>query len=274
MTYKEICSALHCADINDVENEAMLLISHFYRITPADILLNRNTNYNSEKLNSALKKRLTHYPLQYILGSWGFYKEQYVVNQNCLIPRSDTELLVDYAIANLPQNAVFADLCTGSGCIAISVLCSRCDCSAIACDLFADTLKIAKENAKTNGVSNRIEFFQADVLKGDLTEKSRKFDAILSNPPYIKTADIKELDKELSYEPIAALDGGTDGLIFYKAIFEYYLPLLNENGIILLEHGEHQGADIIKIAENYSLEGKQLYDLSRHDRVCCLTKRK
>ena len=272
MTFKEICISLDNAGIQNSKNEALIIISYFCGLSQSNILSEKNKSYTEHRLIDAVKKRILHYPLQYILGEWDFYKETYKVNSNCLIPRSDTELLVEKAIKLLPQNAHFLDLCTGSGCIAISVLNQRQDCLATAIDLFPETLALAKENAQLNNVQNQINFFCGDVLKGSPPPQNIKFDAVLSNPPYIKTCDIENLEKELKYEPLAALDGGLDGLAFYRAILKHYLTTLNEKGFLLLEHGAGQGKDITEIAKEYSLTSKQFYDLSGNDRTCLLTR--
>ncbi|MBO7150762.1 MAG: HemK family protein methyltransferase, partial [Clostridia bacterium] len=129
-------------------------------------------------LLSLAKKRKEGMPIQYLLGRAWFYKECYEVSEACLIPRADTEHLVEYAIKYLPPNAYFADLCTGSGCVAISVLKSRADCKAIAVDLSKDALEVAKRNAKNLGVKNRLTFLEANALS---YIPQTPFDAVLSN---------------------------------------------------------------------------------------------
>ncbi len=187
-------------------------------------------------------------PLAYILGEWYFYGEVYKVSCDCLIPQPDTEHLVDKLIKLLPANGRFADLCTGSGCIAISSLAHRKDSSAVAVDISDGALRLARENAGINGVSERLELKKADILKqsalGDDT-----FDIIVSNPPYIKTDVIKTLDSEVRAEPLIALDGGRDGLDFYRAIIGRYSKNVKKGGYMILEIGYDQAGDIKKLCD-------------------------
>ena len=182
-------------------------------------------------------------PLAYIIGEWYFYDEKYKVNENCLIPRPDTEHLVDYLIKNLPKNAVFADLCTGSGCIAISVLAHRKDVTAVAVDISEGAISIAMENSVINSVSDRITFICSDILS-DNPLNDGIFDAIVSNPPYIKTDVIDTLEPEVRNEPRIALDGGKDGLDFYKRIFTEYRKNVSPGGFIITEIGYDQGPQV------------------------------
>ena len=213
------------------------------------------------------------YPLQYILGEWYFYREKYIVNESCLIPRSDTEILVEKAICELPENASFADLCTGSGCIAVSILANRGDCVASAFEISRDALALARQNAELNGVSGRFHSFEADVLKPILVGAENEkpiFDAILSNPPYIKTELISCLDEEVKKEPSIALDGGDDGLVFYRAIIKNHSPLLKEKGFIAFEIGYDQGDEIRSLSAMHGFSCEIIKDYGGNDRVAFL----
>ena len=221
-----------------------------------------------EALEQAVDKRCTHYPLQYILGEWGFWRESYEVNEHCLVPRPDTEHLVEQAITRLPQNARFLDLCTGSGCVAISTLCSRPDTSAMAVDLFPQTLALAERNAVRNGVRERFTPCLCDVLKG--YESEERFDAILSNPPYIRAEAMKALTREVQHEPAAALLGGEDGLDFYRAILGKWRKLLKPNGFFLFEIGYDQAQEIRTLAEEHGLHATVFRDYGGNDRVALL----
>ena len=146
----------------------------------------RGEIFDSPELAEAVKKRAQRYPLQYLVGEWDFYRESYLVSPDCLIPRPETELLVDLAASLLPEGADFLDLCTGSGCIAISTLCARKDCRATAVDAFDATLGIAKRNAEKNGVSGLVNFVKCDLLSKNAAKtvcNGKKYSAILSNPP-------------------------------------------------------------------------------------------
>jgi len=156
MTYNEICMALANAEIENNRHEAGMLICHFCNINQAELLTRRDENFDSPELLAAVEKRTQRYPLQYILGLWDFCNETYRVTEDTLIPRSDTEKLVELAVRFLPENARFIDLCTGSGCVAISTLARRQDTRAVAVDLFDKTLEVARENAERNGVGERL----------------------------------------------------------------------------------------------------------------------
>lgn len=270
MTYNEICNALAAAQIENNRGEASMLICHFCNINKADLLLRHDENFDSPDLLKAVKKRCAHYPLQYILGYWDFCHETYRVTENTLIPRQDTEKLVELAIRLAPANARMIDLCTGSGCVAISTLAARKDCRGVAVDLFPDTLDIARENAESNGVGDRLGFLAQNVLEPEFMNDLGGFDCILSNPPYIETKQIPLLDDELSYEPEAALDGGDDGLDFYRVIISEYGAFLNKDGIMLLEIGCDQGKAVATLAASAGMRCEIFKDYGGNDRVAFL----
>lgn len=271
MTYNEICMALAEAEIENNRGEAAMLICHYCNINKAELFRMHDTDFESSELEEAVIKRCNHYPLQYLLGYWSFCNETYRVNENTLIPRADTERLVELAIKNLPEKARFIDLCTGSGCIAISTLAARGDCRGVAVDLYKEALEMAAENAETNGVGERLGFLCADVLAPDFMEGLGTFDCILSNPPYIESAEIADLAEELSYEPRTALDGGDDGLDFYRAIIGGYGKYLNRGGIMLLEIGWDQAKAVSQIAAENRFRCEVFKDYGGNDRVALLT---
>ena len=272
MTYNEICMALAEAEIENNRGEASMLICHFCNINQAELLLRRDEDFDSPELEDAVVKRCSHYPLQYILGFWDFCHESYRVTENTLIPRQDTEKLVELATKLLPENARFIDLCTGSGCVAISTLAARRDLRAVAVDLFEETLAIARENAERNSVGERVGFIAADVLNPDFMSELGKFDFILSNPPYIETQHVGLLDEELSYEPRAALDGGDDGLDFYRVIISSYGKYLVEGGKMLLEIGCDQAKSVASICASNGYKCEVFKDYGGNDRVAFVSK--
>jgi release factor glutamine methyltransferase len=172
----------------------------------------------------------------------------------------------------MPKNSRFLDLCTGSGCVAISTLAARPDCHAVAVDLFEKTLEIAGENAERNGVGDRIGFLQGDVFDHALMEGLGEFQCILSNPPYIESAEVELLAEELSYEPEAALDGGDDGLDFYRVIIGSYGACLSPDGMMLLEIGWDQAKSVSAIAAAEGWRCEVYKDYGGHDRVAVLTR--
>lgn len=270
MTYNEICMRLAAAEIENNRGEAAMLICRFAGITKAELFSMHDVDFDSPELSEAVKKRCSHYPLQYILGYWSFCHETYRVTEDTLIPRQDTEKLVELAIKLLPEGARFIDLCTGSGCVAISTLAARHDCRAVAVDLFERTLAIAGENAEHNGVGERLGLLRADVLEPSFMNTLGTFDCILSNPPYIETKNVKGLSKELSFEPNAALDGGADGLDFYRAIISKYSEYLSSNGFMLLEIGYNQAKSVAAIAVQNGYACEIFKDYGSNDRVAYL----
>lgn len=194
-------------------------------------------------------------PLAYVIGEWYFWRQTYRVSPQVLIPRADTEHLVEQLINRLPQGGRFLDICTGSGCIAISALCDRIDVAADAIDISAGAVEIAEYNAGKYGVSDRCRIFCADAATEACVELLRRengmdggiYDIIVSNPPYIQSDVIETLSVQVKAEPRGALDGGADGMDFYRAFLSLYPPLLKENGVILFEIGYDQ-AELIKEA--------------------------
>ncbi len=274
MRYSEICDRLKNSGIENYQQEAALLLEKFCGVSQSSIPFIGERDFSSDNILRAIELRIEHHPLQYILGEWYFFGEKYIVDENCLIPRSDTEILVEKAIEILPKNAFFADFCTGSGCIAISVLAHRQDCSAFAFEISRPALSLAKKNAALNGVSDRISFFEADVLRELHVQAEEKgiYDAILSNPPYIRTAVINTLSEEVKKEPRIALDGGEDGLLFYRTILKKHSHLLKKNGFVLFEIGYDQGSEISALAKENGFSAEIIKDLSSCDRVALLKK--
>lgn len=272
MTYNEICNALADAGIENDRGEAAMLICRFCNINKAELLMRgRDEDYDSTELDEAVIKRCSRYPLQYILGYWDFCNETYRITRDTLIPRQDTEKLVELAAKLMPKNARFIDLCTGSGCVAISTLAARADCRAVGVDLFENTLEVARENSELNHVGDRIGFIRADVLKSEFMDELGDFDCILSNPPYIESEQISLLDEELFYEPKAALDGGDDGLDFYRVLIREYGKYLRRDGIMLLEIGADQGKKIAELCVEQGYRCEIYKDYGGNDRVAFIS---
>ena len=265
MTFSEICNTLRNSGIDSYSYEAKILCEEICGG------FSEEKDYDSEALATAVKKRAEGYPLQYILGKWWFWDCEFYVSENCLIPRPDTEHIVEKAIKLLPIGARFADLCTGSGCIAISVLHSRGDTVCDAYELYEETLDIAKKNAILNGVSERFSPVLGDVLKKE-TLSDKKYHAIISNPPYIRTDIIPTLSREVHFEPHAALDGGEDGLIFYRSILDNFYDNLYDGGMFIFEIGYDQGDDLKKMASDRGLECEIYRDFSGNNRCVIIYK--
>ena len=194
MTGKEIAETLRLGGIENYIFEARILCEELFGDFSED------KSYDSDELSSALNKRCDGYPLQYILGKWWFWDCEFFVDESCLIPRADTEAIVEKAIKLLPKNAYFADLCTGSGCIAISVLNTKKDSHADAYELYENTLETAKKNASHNKVDTRFTPILGDVLSPTLLG-DKKYHAIISNPPYIRSDVVPTLERDVLCEP-------------------------------------------------------------------------
>jgi release factor glutamine methyltransferase len=200
-----------------------------------------------EKINEWVNERLTGRPLAYIVGNADFYGYKIIVNENVLIPRPETEELVELACRGIKADCRVLDLCTGSGAIAISVK-KKTDAIVTASDISVNALEVARKNAAMNGVD--ICFVESNLFDNIEGE----FDVIISNPPYIKTAEIDLLDREVKdYEPKLALDGGADGLDFYRRIAASAKEKLVDGGIVLMECGYDQAQDIKELFCEYSL---------------------
>lgn len=220
-----------------------------------------------ERLNDVIERRLDHEPIQYILGEWEFFGLRMFCGKGCLIPRPETEMLAEIAIKNLPRNGRLLDLCTGSGCLPIAILNNRPDVSAIAVDVSEDALKFARKNAEYHNISaSRLQFVSADIY--EYTPKEQ-FDVIISNPPYIKTGDLATLAPEVLHEPTLALDGGHDGLDFYKLIVKFFAKkYLKDNGCCAVEVGYDIGEEVAAIFRSQKFSAVLSRDMYEVERVC------
>lgn len=273
MTYREICAQLTAAGIEDAASEAGLLLSRFCGVRPYELPFRRDEQFSSEALKEAVARRGSREPLQYLIGQWDFFGMTFSVNHDCLIPRPDTELLVEQAISLMPGGAHFADFCTGSGCIAAAVLANRPDTTCVAVDAFEKTLDVARQNCKDHGVAHRTQFMLRDLLLPMTDAFAPKFDCILSNPPYIPSSVVTTLAPELSFEPQVALDGGEDGLIFYRHFLSQSEQVLKEDGFWLFEIGYDQQEAICNLAGEYGFVCTVMRDLGGNPRVAYLRRK-
>ncbi len=202
-----------------------------------------------ERIEELVSQRIKGRPLWYCIGDTNFYGYTIKVDERVLIPRPETEILCEQAIKCVFDGAEVLDLCTGSGAIAITVN-KETGAKVVAVDISSDAILLAQENANKNQA--KVEFIQSDMFS-NLTD--RKFDLIISNPPYIRSSDILNLQDEVkNYEPILALDGGEDGLDFYRFIANNVLNYLNKNGIVLLECGYDQAKDVAELFNGFDVE--------------------
>ncbi len=217
-----------------------------------------------DTINNYVQERLSGKPLQYIVGNTDFYGLEINCDNRALIPRPETEELVYHALSFIKKEHCVLDLCCGTGAIALKIK-QATDCTVYASDISEQALELAKENAK------KLNLDINTIFSDMFANISGKFDCILSNPPYIPSEDVKGLDKEVSFEPINALDGGKDGLDFYKIISGQAKNYLNDNGRIYLEFGINQAYDIKKIFSDYS-EVEIKKDINGIERIAIIKK--
>ncbi|MBR0427043.1 MAG: peptide chain release factor N(5)-glutamine methyltransferase [Clostridia bacterium] len=275
MTIKELLNQgiimLKNEDIDGPKNKARAILQHTLKKSREYLIIYDNkevTNVQRDEYVKNIKRLIAGEPLQYITGVQEFMKLNFVVTKDVLIPQPDTEILVEEVIkiANRLQNPYILDLCTGSGAIAVSLAKNIPNVKIVATDISKKALEIAKYNAKLNGVLNNIDFIESNLFQ---KIKNIKFDIIVSNPPYIVTSEINKLPKDVRQEPIIALDGGKDGLDFYRKIYEKGHDFLNRQGYLCVEIGYNQKEAVKKI-----IEGQKRYvetyckkDLCENDRV-------
>jgi release factor glutamine methyltransferase len=218
--------------------QAKWIVSTVIGVEPAAIGIHawmQATQDQIEIIGELLEKRVSGEPLQYILGEWQFYGLPFYTDERALIPRQDTELLVETALDKIKERGyqTCLDLCTGSGCIGIAIAKNagiRVTCS----DVSEEALSLARENMELNEVE--VKFINSDLFD----QIPGKYDLIVCNPPYLTKEDMDALQKEVSFEPSLALDGGADGLDFYRRIAREYRDHLNDKGMLLLEIGSTQ----------------------------------
>jgi release factor glutamine methyltransferase len=201
--------------------------------TEAGFLLDYCKAHPSADAEQLIARRLMEEPLQYVLGEWEFFGLPFRVDHRALIPRPDTELLCEIGLSLLNGGERVLDLCCGSGCIGIALAKHR-HVELVAADISEDALALTKENAERNNVTIRTRCSDLfDQVEGT-------FDLIVSNPPYLTATELKEMDCSLRFEPVLALDGGLDGLMFYRRIRDSYQKHLKKGGTLLLEIGATQ----------------------------------
>lgn len=228
------------------------------------------TNEDTVKIKCLMQKRLSGYPLQYILGEAQFLDCMIKLREGVFIPRPETEILVDALIGQLNGGPKLGlELGTGSGCIAIGLTKYLKNCTITASDISPASIDIASKNAALNGVEGRVKFFLSDMFDLLNSFSEKKVDFIISNPPYIKTADLQGLPIELSYEPTQALDGGEDGFSYINKIIEAAPKALKPGGLLALEIGDEQRQGVERFAGksgNFS-RIEFIKDLNNIDRV-------
>ena len=263
---------------NKIKNpylDTELILSKVLKKNREQILLNSNDKLkNSEiiKFKKYLKRRQQKEPIAYILGFKHFWKYKFLTNKYVLIPRPDTELIIEEALKYLPANKSnkILDIGTGSGCIVVSILKERPKCKATAIDISLKAINVAKTNAKLHQLENKINFINNDIDK----YKSNYYDLIISNPPYIDSFELSRLDEDIKFhEPRLALSGGLYGFENIKKVIVKSKKLLKINGKLILEIGHKQKINSIRILKRHGFYiNKISKDLSGKDRCIVSTK--
>ena len=245
---------LQKSGIEDFAYDARLILENILSIGHNEWLISLNKTIPSEKLallDEKLEKRQNRYPLQYILGEWNFYKYSFKVGEGVLIPRSDTEILVEKCCEYLKtvKQPKVLDLCAGSGCIGISIAKDFPQSAVFAVEKFDSALEYLNRNIEHNNATN-VTVIKGDVLAGD--GKDGVYNLIVSNPPYIPPCEMEIISPETRFEPKTALLGGQDGMLFYKAIVKEYKNSLTKGGMLAFEVGineDRKVAEILKTAD-------------------------
>lgn len=205
-----------------------------------------------DQLDRWVQKRSGGYPLQYLLGNWEFYGRVFSVGEGVLIPRPDTECLCQLALEKMPAAARVADLCAGSGCIAVTLANQRRDSRVVAVELSDVALNYCRANNEAYG--RLVSVVQGDVLSPQLASQFHSLDLIVSNPPYLTQADMERLQPEVTHEPAMALYGQRDGLFFYREITRLWKDALSNGGLLAYEIGIGQQKDVSAIMEGNGFE--------------------
>ena len=259
--------ALQAAGIPEWDLDAWYLLEYAAHCTKNEYFLRPEKEVlpqEKQLYQTLIRKRSAHIPLQYLTGSQEFMGLSFFVDENVLIPRQDTEILVEEALRALGSGMRVLDVCTGSGCILLSLMKLCAGLEGTGTDLSEKALQVAGENARRLGV-------EASFVQGDLFEPvSGKYDCIVSNPPYIASREVDALMEEVrDHEPRMALDGGEDGLYFYRKIAVQSPKYLNDRGRIFLEIGFDQGEAVAGLLAPAFDEVRIVQDLAGLDRVVC-----
>jgi len=278
--YNNLIEKLVSVGILSPRLEARLLLAFVLGVDDlhsVDFFYIKLSDKQQNVLEYLLHKRIIEkFPLDKIIGKKGFYKYEFAVNDDVLSPRPDTEILLEKALTVAPDDNFFVlDLGVGSGCILLSILKEKSNACGVGIDVSEKALSVAKQNAKNLGVESQVNFINASWFDADFVDLfDKKFDIIVTNPPYIPDDDILLLEPEVkNHDPILALSGGKDGLESYRRIAEIVPLILKDNGYILIESGIKQAHDIGEIFTSQGLElCEVLKDLSGIDRCVILKK--
>jgi len=271
---KQASNILKNHNIRTHELDAQLILSDILKVKKEYLIINNKSivsKKNIKKYNIAIRRRAKNEPVAYILGKKEFWSKDFIVNSSTLVPRPETELLIYKIISYFKNRKIrVLDIGTGSGCIILSILKELNQATGVGIDISSKAIKIAKKNSLNLNLSNRVKFKTFDLCKYNLG----KYDLIVSNPPYISSKDIKSLSKDITnYEPLKALDGGTDGLDLIKKVIYKSKYLLKTNGILAIEIGFNQYHKVSKLLKYFGFrELSKEYDFNRNIRCIISTK--
>lgn len=265
--YKYCAEKLAFGECGDFE--ALCIFNDLLKVSKSQILMSGAEASEEQKklIDDVIARRLNCEPLQYILGKWDFYDLTFFVGEGVLIPRPETEMLVDFALEKLKdiENPVIYDLCAGTGCIGLTIASHRKDAIVYLLEKEDKAYSYLERNKKALNLDNAI------ILNGDLFDFDFSLlpqcDILISNPPYINTEEIHSLQKEVLKEPVTALDGGEDGLDFYCCIANSWSDKVKKNGYVAFECGENQSEDIIRIFNGNFSQKEVLFDFNNIDRI-------
>lgn len=273
MVIRELLRELSSYCGENGEFEARELFMYAAGMTMTEVVLNRGSEVDAEteeRVRQLVKRRISGEPLQYITGTAEFMGLEFEVNPYTLIPRQDTETLVETVIKYAAGREKILDIGTGSGCIGISLARYIKNSEVTLVDISEGALDTAKNNAESNGV--KVKCVKLDILR---EVPKGEFDIIVSNPPYIETETIKGLDVNVrDHEPLSALDGGSDGLVFYRRITDIAPQILKDGGMLAYEIGYNQGEAVGNIVRNAFGNARVIKDLCGNDRVVTAIKQK
>lgn len=266
-------SVLQKADIEDALFDCGCLFSSAFQVNQAWRITHAEDTADEQKTEQfsvLILRRASGEPLQYILGKWSFYGRDFFVGEGVLIPRPETEQLVEMALQTIreKQMKTVVDLCAGSGCIGLTVALENPECFVWLIEKYNGALHYLQKNLRALGVKNAA-VLQADALSADLPDLHT--DILISNPPYVPDGEMSTLQKEVHFEPDTALAGGVDGLRFYRAIAENWLRVLHPGGEFFLECGDGQGEAIVSIFQKKSTAQEIIYDFNDIDRFVHIT---
>lgn len=253
-------------NIDDKSLKVRLILSHFMNVEKNYLITHDNERLSDEieeKYKQGIEKLSKDVPLQYITNTQEFYGMKFKINENVLIPRYDTEILIEETLKLAKDQEKILDMCTGSGIIAITLAKNVEKANVFACDISREALKVAKENNELHNTN--VKFINSNLFENI---KEKNFDIIVSNPPYITEKEMQELENQVKKEPELALYGGVDGLDFYRKITENAKEYLKKEGLLIFEIGYKQKEDVSKILiENKFKNIKCVKDLQGLDRV-------